>query len=161
MCEGYKARFQAVPLKSSPFHSIGFGVSARILEETGDFSMDENGIKPKSVSEMLKEFADMRRAQDRANAEARRMGEPIRPTPIRVTEERSTLQETKAQSSSTALTEDEIFLTSSEAATLLGYMAKSFRNAVAAGKIPHYKLFGQNRFKKSELLKLLTRVEPK
>lgn len=123
--------------------------------------MDENGTKTKTVSEMLKEFADMRRAQDRADAEARRLGQPLRPTPIQVIEAKPVTQETKDQPSSSAFTEDEILLTSAEGAKLLGYSEKSFRNAVAAGKIPHYKLLGQNRFKKSELLGLLVRVESK
>lgn len=123
--------------------------------------MDENGTKTKTVSEMLKEFADMRRAQDRAEMEAKRLGQPIRPAPIQMIEEKPAIQETKAQALSVAFTEDEILLTSAEGAKLLGYSEKSFRNAVAAGKIPHYKLLGQNRFKKSELLGLLVRVEPK
>ncbi len=123
--------------------------------------MDENGTKTKTVSEMLKEFADMRRAQDRAEAEARRLGQPIRPTPIQVAEEKPVTQDTKASPSTAAFTEDEILLTSSEAATLLGYTEKSFRNLVSLKKVPHYKLMGQNRFKKSELLGLLVRVEAK
>ena len=103
----------------------------------------------------------MRRAQDRADAEARRLGQPLRPTPIQVIEAKPVIQETKDQPSTTALSEDEILLTSAEASKLLGYTEKSFRNLVSLGRIPHYKLMGQNRFKKSELLGLLVRVESK
>ncbi|MBL7671375.1 MAG: helix-turn-helix domain-containing protein [Bdellovibrionaceae bacterium] len=60
------------------------------------------------------------------------------------------------------IAEDEILLTSAEAAKLLGFNAKSFTNTVAAGKFPHYYLMGnRNRFKKSELLTLRTRVDSK
>jgi len=44
---------------------------------------------------------------------------------------------------------------------ILGYTDKSFRNAVSSGKIPHYKIFNRNRFKKSELLSLLVKVDIK
>jgi excisionase family DNA binding protein len=50
---------------------------------------------------------------------------------------------------------------SAEAANLLGLSVKGLRNLASAGKIPHYKLFGQNRFKKSELMGLLVKVEIK
>lgn len=123
--------------------------------------MDENGTKTKTVSEMLKEFADMRRAQDRAEAEARRLGQPLNHvTALAPSEEVKPIAQT-VTTSSPAVTDDEALLTSAEAAKLLGYSEKSFRNAVSLGKIPHYKLFGQNRFKKSELVALLIRVEAK
>lgn len=122
--------------------------------------MDENGTKTKTVSEMLKEFADMRRAQDRAEAEARRLGQPLNHVRTQAPSEEAKPVEQAVTMSSPAVTDEEALLTSAEAAKLLGYSEKSFRNSVAMGKVPHYKLFGQNRFKKSELLGLLVRVEP-
>lgn len=121
--------------------------------------MDQNGNQPKTISEMLKEFADQAREQDRIEAEAKKLGQPIK----RFTnpEEKPDVQNIEVHPSVLPIKDDEILLTSSEGAKLLGYTEKSFRNAVAAGKIPHYKLLGQNRFKKSELLSLLVKVEIK
>ncbi|MBK7889296.1 MAG: helix-turn-helix domain-containing protein [Bdellovibrionales bacterium] len=64
-------------------------------------------------------------------------------------------------SPSSSENDNEEYLNSEQAAKLLAFPLKSFRNAVSMGRIPHYKLFGHNRFKKTELLKLLVRVEPK
>lgn len=113
--------------------------------------------------EALHQLANLRRAQDRAEAEARRHGQAHgHLTPQTFEEPRRPAPQVESVEQARSFTEDEILMTSSEAAKLLGYASeKSFRNAVAAGKIPHYKLMGQNRFKKSELLGLLVRVEPK
>lgn len=112
--------------------------------------------------EALHELAELRRAQDRAEAEARRLGQPVNNFRTQVTfEETKPIEKIVATVVSSSVTEDEVLLTSAEAAKLLGYSEKSFRNSVAKGKVPHYKLFGQNRFKKSELLGLLVRIEPK
>ncbi len=112
--------------------------------------------------EALHELANLRRAEDRAEAEARRLGQPhfhLRPQAV---EEPKPVAQVQSTERAPSFTEDEILLTSSEAATLLGYGSeKSFRNAVSLGKIPHHKLFGQNRFKKSELFSLLVKVEIK
>ena len=123
--------------------------------------MDENGTKPKSISEMLKEFADMRRAQDRAEAEARRLGQPLSHVRMQAPYEEAKPVEQAVTMSPPVVTNEEALLTSAEAAKLLGYSEKSFRNSVAMGKVPHYKLFGQNRFKKDELLSLLVKIEKK
>ncbi len=124
--------------------------------------MDQSGNQTKSIGESLKELADMRRAQDRAEAEARRLGQSVNIVRTQVLfEEAKPAEQTEAVTPASSVTDDEALLTSAEAAKLLGYSEKSFRNAVSLGKIPHYKLFGQNRFKKSELLALLIRVEPK
>ncbi|OQW54955.1 MAG: hypothetical protein A4S09_17375 [Proteobacteria bacterium SG_bin7] len=111
----------------------------------------------------LHELAEWRRAQDRAEAEARRLGQPVPQIRLQAVEEPKAAPQIQSVERTSSVTEDEIFLTSAEAAKLLGYSSeKSFRNAVAAKKIPHYKLMGnQNRFKKSELLALLVRVDPK
>ncbi|MBL7670760.1 MAG: helix-turn-helix domain-containing protein [Bdellovibrionaceae bacterium] len=123
--------------------------------------MDQNVNQPKkTIGEMLKELADQARAQDKADAEARRLGQPIKTITTSVFEEKAIAYDTQV-SSMPKESENEILLNSSEAAKLLSYTEKSFRNAVAAGKIPHYKLLGQNRFKKSELLSLLVKVELK
>ncbi|MGE4130141.1 MAG: helix-turn-helix domain-containing protein [Bdellovibrionales bacterium] len=113
--------------------------------------------------EALHELAELRRAQDRAEVEARRLGQPIHHIRQQAVEEPKPAPQAQSVERVPSFTEDEIFLTSAEAAKLLGYGSeKSFRNAVAAGKIPHYKLMGnQNRFKKTEMLALLVRVEPK
>lgn len=112
--------------------------------------------------EALRGLADFRRAQDHAEAETKRLGQPLaQPRPQVFAESKPTSQ-IQSVEGTPSFTEGEILLTSSEAAKLLGYGSeKSFRNAVSAGKIPHYKLMGQNRFKKIELLALLVRVEPK
>lgn len=124
--------------------------------------MDQNGNQPKSMGEKLKEFADMRRAHDRAEAEAKRLGQPASHISTQTLfEEAKLVEQTDPIMPSASVTEDEALLTSADAAKLLGYSEKSFRNSVSMGKVPHYKLFGQNRFKKSELLGLLVRVEPK
>ncbi|OQW48546.1 MAG: hypothetical protein A4S09_13675 [Proteobacteria bacterium SG_bin7] len=111
--------------------------------------------------EALHELAELRRAQDRAEAEARRLGQPISITKPQAVEEPKPALQVQSVERGPSFSEDEILLTSAEGAKLLGYSEKSFRNAVAAGKIPHYKLLGQNRFKKSELLSLLMKVEVK
>lgn len=112
--------------------------------------------------EALHELAELRRAQDRAEAEARRQGQPYLHLRPQAVEEPRPAPQVQAVERTPSFTEDEILLTSVEAAKLLGYRSeKSFRNAVAAGKIPHYKLMGSNRFKKSELMGLLVRVEQK
>lgn len=113
--------------------------------------------------EALHAFAEFRRAQDRAEVEARRLGQPISPIRLQAVEEAKPAPQAQSVERAPSFTEDEIFLTSAEAAKLLGYGSeKSFRNAVAAGKIPHFKLMGnQNRFKKTEMLALLVRVAPK
>lgn len=112
--------------------------------------------------EALHELAELRRAQDRAEAEARRLGQPVPHIRSQAIEEPKPAPQNQPVERAPSFTEDEIFLTSAEATKLLGYGSeKSFRNAVAAGKIPHFKIFGQNRFKKSELLALLVRAEPK
>lgn len=123
--------------------------------------MDENGTKTKTHGELLKELADMRRAQDRAEAETRRLGQPLSHVTARAPSEEANPVEQTVTMSPPAVTDDEALLSSADGAKLLGYTEKSFRNAVSAGKIPHYKLLGQNRFKKSELLALLVRVDPK
>lgn len=120
--------------------------------------MDQSGNKTKSAGELLREFADQRRAQDRAEAEARRLGQPIPPVKTQPIEEPKPV----SHEPSLSLKEDgNDYLNSEQAAKLLGFSIKSFRNAVAARKIPHYRLFGQNRFKRDELLALLVRVDPK
>jgi Helix-turn-helix domain len=48
-----------------------------------------------------------------------------------------------------------------QAAKLLGYSVKGFRNLVSSGKIPMFKILGRNRFKRSELLSLAKRVHTK
>ena len=134
------------------------------MDQNGNDLMSETFRKLKAGEithgEALHELANLRRAQDRAEDEARRLGQPtphIRPQAV---EEQKTVVQVQPIEKAPSFTDDEILLTSSEGAKLLGYGEKSFRNAVAAGKIPHYKLMGQNRFKKSELLGLLIRVEP-
>lgn len=124
--------------------------------------MDQNGNQPKTNGEKLKEFADMMRAQDRAEAEAKRLGQPVNRVGTQALfEEAKPIDQTDAVIPSPSVTEDDALLTSADAAKLLGYSEKSFRNAVSLGKIPHYKLFGQNRFKKRELVDLLIKVEVK
>ncbi|MEN0059628.1 MAG: helix-turn-helix domain-containing protein [Bdellovibrio sp.] len=122
--------------------------------------MDQNANQPKTIGEMLKEFADQVRAQDKADAEARRLGQPVRTVTPPASEKKAAVHEAQI-SSDPKVSEDEIFLNSAEAAKLLGYTEKSFRNLVSLKKISHYKLMGQNRFKKSELLSLLVKVEAK
>jgi len=127
------------------------------MEQNGN-----NGSPPDKMEGMLKKFADMRRAQTRAEDEARKLGKPL-PT----SHQPMVLESAPFKSSEDIVTpsktpkEEDVILTSTEAAKLLGYAPKSFMNAVSAGKIPHYKLFGQNRFKKQELLNLLVKVEVK
>jgi excisionase family DNA binding protein len=136
--------------------------------------MDENGndvlseiFRKRAAGEIthgeaLRGLADFRRAQDHAEAEAKRLGQQLVHSRPQVFAESKPASQIQSVERTPSFTDEEILLTSSEAAKLLGYGSeKSFRNAVAAGKIPHYKLMGQNRFKKSELLALLVRVGPK
>lgn len=129
--------------------------------------MDQNG-KRTEVGSLLEELANERRANELAKLEARQDGnihgsktwdknvEPPKLAPVMPITEAVTV----AVAESKVVDEGSI-LTSAEAARLLGYSEKSFRNMVSDGKVPHYKLFGQNRFKKSELMGLLVKVETK
>jgi len=119
--------------------------------------MDQTGNKPKLT---LKGLADMKRAQECAEAEAIKLGQPASSVRAQIFQEPKHVEQIKTEMPIPLLTMEEALLNSAEGAKFLGYTKKSFRNAVAAGKIPHYKLLGQNRFKKSELLGLLIRVEP-
>lgn len=125
--------------------------------------MDQNGNPTKTVSEMLKEFADTERAQGKAEAEAKRLGLPSPSLQAKKAAEPPQTPQMMGSvpSSGDEVKPDEALLSSSQAAHLLGYSEKSFRNLVSKGKIPHYKLLGQNRFKKIELLSLLVKVESK
>lgn len=126
--------------------------------------MDQSGSPTKTVSQKLKEMADMKRVQLAAEAvaaEAKRRGLPPPPSQENIIAQQVKPSQEVIAVSSASDEIDENLLTSSQAARLLGYAEKSFRNSVALGKIPYYRLFGRNRFKKSELLGLLVRVEKK
>ena len=55
---------------------------------------------------------------------------------------------------SCSLTTEE-FLTTNEAAEFLKIPVGSLRNNTSNGRIPFFKLFGSNRYKKSDLINLL------
>jgi excisionase family DNA binding protein len=125
--------------------------------------MEQNG-KKLSVGEMLKQLADKRREDERAKDEARKLAwsgnrvesESVSANPTNQSEVSTELSKASPKELSGA---EERFLTSAEAAKVLGYSEKSFRNKVSEGKIPHYRLFGQNRFKLSELICLIKKVD--
>ena len=123
--------------------------------------MDQIGNQPKTIGERLKDFADTRRAQENGQGETKRPTHNVSVASEQVFENGKIIEQLESEIAMPLVAKDEVLLTSSEAAKLLGYTEKSFRNSVALGKVPHYKLFGQNRFKKSELLGLLVRVVAK
>ena len=130
--------------------------------------MEENGnddMQGKDIGKILKHYADLQRAEDKAR-EAGRAGQPFHtmpaPTAVHINARPVDGAQTQVSTQVKTIDADEGLMTSAQAARFLGYTSeKSFRNAVSARRIPHYKLFDQNRFKKSELLGLLVKVEVK
>lgn len=124
--------------------------------------MDQGGQGNKMpIGDILKMYADKRRETERAQDEARKLGLPM-PNEVRRADALSGLSHNQAvPTTAQPVGSDDDILTSEQAAKLLGFSTKSFRNAVAAGKVPHYKLFGQNRFRRDELLALLVKVDIK
>ena len=130
--------------------------------------MEQNGNGPKDTGSMLKKLADIRRASEAEIQSAKREGrapvlhdvciEPIATSAVSSPAKLTTDATTNTPSGDQ---DDEALMTSAEAAEFLGLSVKGLRNLASAGKVPHYKLFGHNRFKRSELLALLIRVEKK
>lgn len=64
----------------------------------------------------------------------------------------------KSQNSDSEITESSLkfeWLSTEEAASFLRISVKSLRNLTSNGKIPYYKFFNLNRYRKDELQKLL------
>lgn len=131
--------------------------------------MEQNGNRPKDVGSKLKMMADVRRTNDVETVAAKREGRVpnlinafLDPSAAYVMTSPPIEKVESIDSPGPGIREDAPpLMTSAEAANFLGLSVKGLRNLTSSGKVPHYKLFGHNRFKKDELTGLLKKVPVK